>query len=79
MFRVKVKKRNEVQSYFKYLLNGITHREDGPAIEWADGSKIWFKNGLRHRDDGPAIEGGWFSVWYKNGIEDKSSIRVHRV
>ena len=34
----------------------ILHRENGPAIENADGSKLWYQNGKRHRLDGPAIE-----------------------
>ena len=34
----------------------ILHRGDGPAIEWADGTKYWFLNGKRHRIDGPAGE-----------------------
>jgi len=28
-----------------WFLNGKYHREDGPAIEWADGNKHWFLNG----------------------------------
>ena len=32
------------------------HREDGPAIEWADGSKEYWLNGMLHREDGPAVE-----------------------
>ena len=28
---------------FGYL-NGKLHREDGPAMEWANGSKSWFLN-----------------------------------
>lgn len=32
------------------------HREDGPAIEWDDGSKEWVLDGRYHRDDGPAVE-----------------------
>ena len=24
------------------------HRENGPAIEWADGTKFWHQNGRRH-------------------------------
>ena len=46
----------------------ILHCEDGPAIEWADGSKGWFLNGKYHREDGPAREwndGG--ESWYLNG------------
>ena len=29
----------------KWYKNGKYHREDGPAIEWADGSKEWWVNG----------------------------------
>lgn len=32
------------------------HRLDGPAIEWADGSKSWYAEGKFHRLDGPAFE-----------------------
>jgi len=32
------------------------HREDGPAMEWADGTKHYYINGQRHREDGPAME-----------------------
>ena len=28
-----------------WYLNDELHREDGPAIEWADGSKSWYLNG----------------------------------
>ena len=54
----------------KYWHNsqGEVHREDGPAIEYPDGSKKWYKNGLLHREDGPAIE--WINggqEWYING------------
>ena len=27
-----------------WYLNGKRHREDGPAIEWADGTKFWYLN-----------------------------------
>ena len=50
-----------------YFLNGKTHRTDGPAIEWADGSKEWFLNGGCHRDNGPAIEANGNNFWYLNG------------
>ena len=32
------------------------HRENGPAIEWANGRKEYYINGELHREDGPAIE-----------------------
>lgn len=33
----------------------ILHREDGPAIEYEDGTNEWYINNQRHRIDGPAI------------------------
>jgi antitoxin component YwqK of YwqJK toxin-antitoxin module len=52
-----------------WYLNGQLHREDGPAIEWADGTKKWFLNGKLHREDAPAIEWGvgGCKEWYLNG------------
>ena len=44
------------------------HREDGPAVEWADGHKVWLLNGERHREDGPAIEyTDGDKEWFLNG------------
>lgn len=37
------------------LPDGTLHREDGPAVEWANGSRKWCQNGLLHREDGPAV------------------------
>ena len=31
--------------YKEWYFNGQLHREDGPALEWANGSKYWFLNG----------------------------------
>jgi hypothetical protein len=39
-----------------YNSKGQLHREDGPAIEWRDGSKHWYINNQLHRIGGPAIE-----------------------
>ena len=48
--------------------DGQYHREDGPAIIWANGTEWWYKNGQRHRLDGPAIEhANGDKGWYKNG------------
>ena len=41
----------------------ILHRENGPAVEYADGDKFWYQNGQFHRIDGPAIV-------YSNGQEE---------
>jgi hypothetical protein len=32
------------------------HRTDGPAIEYYNGTKIWYVDGKLHRTDGPALE-----------------------
>jgi len=51
-----------------WRLNGTPHREDGPAIEWRNGTKEWCINGVRHREGGPAIE--WVNggkEWWVNG------------
>jgi len=48
---------------------GRLHREDGPAIEWADGTKYWCLNGKYHREDGPAGEfANGTKVWFLNDI-----------
>jgi hypothetical protein len=48
--------------------NGELHREDGPAIEYADGGKDWYWYGKCHRQDGPAYEdANGFKVWYWHG------------
>ena len=31
------------------------HRDEGPAVEYADGTKLWYQNGQLQRTDGPAI------------------------
>ena len=52
---------------------GDLHREEGPAVEYADGVTAWYQNNLLHRTDGPAVEwknGG--EEWWQNG-------QLHRV
>jgi len=44
------------------------HRLDGPAVEWLNGNKWWYKEDFRHRKDGPAIEcSNGDKYWYKEG------------
>ena len=55
----------------------ILHRDNGPAIEWTDGSKRWYKEGRRHRLDGPACENndGHKEYWIEGKhIENVNSI-----
>ena len=44
------------------------HRENGPAMEYANGSKAWWINNNRHRLDGPAVEcADGYKAWWVNG------------
>ena len=36
-----------VGQYWRWLLNGKLHREDGPAIEYANGTKEWYVDGKK--------------------------------
>jgi hypothetical protein len=52
-----------------WRLNGLLHREDGPAVEYINESKQWWLNGRLHRKEGPAFiynDGGKY--WYLNGL-----------
>jgi len=45
------------------------HREDGPAIEYDNGTKYWYRNGRLHREDGPAVEYvNGCGEWWVNGL-----------
>ena len=53
-----------------WYLDGVRHRVDGPAVEYANGTKWWLQNGQRHRADGPALEyTDGTKFWYLNGVE----------
>ena len=59
--------RVELNDKIEYRLNGKLHRENGPAIIWANGDKEWYINGKLHRKDGPAIESvNGDKKWYMN-------------
>ena len=64
---------NGSKFYFKDKAMTKRHREDGAAIEYADGYKAWYINGKLHREDGAAIEyANGNKYWY---LDDKR----HRV
>lgn len=52
---------------------GEFHREDGPAIIYADGREDWYINGLIHRDgDLPAITTrDGYMAWYQYGYRQR--------
>ena len=50
-----------------YWLNDKCHRDDGPAVEYPNGTKYWYRNDKLHRDNGPAIEyPDGTKYWYRN-------------
>jgi hypothetical protein len=52
----------------RWHLNGKLHREDGPAVKYADVYKAWYRNDKLHREDGPAVEyADGDKLWYING------------
>ena len=54
----------------EWRLDGEKHREDGPAVEWANGYKAWYLNGKKHREDGPAVvDANGDEYWYLKGIQ----------
>lgn len=54
----------------------VLHREDGPAVEYANGDKEWWWRGKRFRiDDGPVAIYGNKEYWYKYGDFEKVTIR----
>jgi hypothetical protein len=53
----KVKVTDKVTKW--YNRSNELHRENGPAEEYANGSKFYYINGKLHREDGPAVESAY--------------------
>ena len=48
--------------------NNLLHREDGPAVEYSNGDRVWYLGGRLHREDGPAVERpDGIRFWYLDG------------
>jgi len=63
-------KNKEGTFYYKDKEMNIRHREDGPAVERADGYKEWYLNDQLHREDGPAVEyADGSKYWFLNDKE----------
>ena len=56
----------QIDEYGCYTM--LLHREDGPAIEYKNGDKAWYKFGVLHRLDGPAIDNiNGYKAWFVDG------------
>ena len=61
---------NEKKRY-EYLVNGILHRDDGPAIYYPDSKNFfYYKHGLLHRQNGPAKYSAFLQTteYYQFGV-----------
>lgn len=45
----------EAPGVVKYTRKGELHREDGPAVNYLDGTGMWFVGGQKHRVGAPAV------------------------
>jgi hypothetical protein len=72
---------NKYGSRFWRNQDGQYHREDGPAIEGADGSKEWYLNDQFHREDGPAVEyaDGWKEWWVNDQLHREDGPAIEYV
>ena len=69
--------RYEEESGVFWYKDGVLHREDGPAIEYRNGTTKWYLNGKRHREDGPAAQYTHFisqamqgsNLWFLDDIQ----------
>jgi hypothetical protein len=62
-----VKDKNHT-AYYKNKAMTIYHREDGPALKYADGAEFWYQDNVLHRVGEPAaIYADGVQVWLCNG------------
>ena len=46
---------------------GQLHRDNGPAVEYKDGTRVWWQSDQLHRNGGPAVEhASGYRAWYQN-------------
>ena len=70
-YRIVVNPATGTRRYYNHA--NQLHREDGPAIEYSDGAKCWYRNGKLHREDGPAViyQNGT-RKWLLNGMPHRT-------
>ena len=65
-YRVEV---DEAGTRWYYNAADQLHRDEGPAIEYANGGKRWYQNDQYHRIDGPAVvDFNGHMEWHINGV-----------
>jgi hypothetical protein len=51
----------------RWKLDGVYHREDGPAVIHPNGYEEWWLHGLLNKVGGPAIDSPNRKEWWING------------
>ena len=64
---------NGTKFYFKDKAMTKRHREDGPAIEHADGYKVWYLNGVKYN------EKEYYKELYRRGLISKAQLLVELI
>ncbi len=61
-------KRIRMINYLVYMVNGVVHRHNGPAMYIGDECERYYINGKLHREDGPAVrhKDGNMEYWFNN-------------
>ena len=70
-YRIVVNPATGTRRYYNHA--NQLHRDEGPAIEYSDGAKCWYRNGKLHREDGPAvIYHNGTRKWLLNGMPHRT-------
>ena len=56
-----------------WYLKGKRHREDGPSVEYPDGTKYWFLNGKGYTED------NYYKKLFKIGKITKNELFIHLI
>jgi len=64
-----------------WFKDGKPHREDGPAIEWTDGSKFWYVNGneLTEEEFNQWLEKKQLNERLHQELEEKPVVRKPKI
>lgn len=59
--------------YWLSVHSGTIHKENGPALIYPNGDRVWYKHGMYHNEYGPAVvfASGKKEYWLEDKIYDK--------
>lgn len=65
--KMPVKTVNSYTGNTEWKVDGVLHRDDGPALIGRNGDQFWYQNGVIHRNKGPAAITKHGKIWAANG------------